>query len=289
MADTEKSDAVKPDESDSAEKAYAAAAEAVEAKSVVDSPVEFPSKAKRGPKPRPAVAPIAAIPAAEPLPVEPPPIAAAPLAAKPAVARKPQVAKAKPVIKAPLPKAVKPLAAPRKPAPVPFTKPITTITKKPAIPQLKEKTMATQATDFTTDKFGGLKDVFSDVKTKAKAAFDKGTSSIGDATEFAKGNVEAVVESGKIYAAGLQELGSTYVAESKTAFEKLTADAKELAAQKSPTDFFKLQSEIARKNFDSAIAFGSKSSEAWMKLATDAFAPISGRVSLAVDKVKTAA
>lgn len=164
----------------------------------------------------------------------------------------------------------------------------------PDISQLKDPSMDAHTNDFTntttsTPPSGGLKDVFSDVKAKAKAAFDKGTASLGDATEFAKGNVEAVVESGKIYAAGLQDLGSNYAAESKLAFETLTADVKELAAQKTPVDFFKLQTELAKKNFENAVAFGTKSSEAWLKLASDTFAPLSGRVSLAVEKIKATA
>lgn len=239
---------------DSAEKAYAAAAKTVEPK-----PVEFPAKATRGSQPRPAAKTGQAIQAA-----------AAPAKAKPA--------------------AIKPQPAPPEPAQAETSTPATTTTDSPEFSRLKDNTMATQTTDFTArDTVGGFKDVFADVKTKAKAAFEKGASSLGDYTDFAKGNVEATVESGKIFAAGLQELGSTCVAESKTAFEAMTADAKELAAQKTPTDFFKLQSEIARKNFESAMAFGTKSSEAWMKLAGDAFAPLSGRVNLAVEKIKTTA
>lgn len=281
MADPEKSDA-----GASAEKAYAAAAEVAEPKS---APVEFPSKAKRVTKAAPAK--VEAAPAPETASVEV-------VEAKAPALPKPAAVKAKPVVKAPVvkpvpPKAIKPLPAPRKLAAPVITKPKTAPTK-PAVSQIEDTTtMATQTTDSTAtagrDTFGGLKDVFTDVKTKAKAAFDKGASSLGDVTDFTKGNVEAVVESGKIYAAGLQELGSSYVAESKTAFETMTADAKELAAQKTPVDFFKLQSELAKKNFDSAVAFGTKSSEAWLKLAGDAFAPISGRVSLAVEKVKTVA
>jgi hypothetical protein len=232
MADTEISEA-----GDSAEKAYAAAAEAVEPKPVAEpAPVEFPSKAKRVPKPGVPASTVVSSPKPAPLEVAAPKAAALPVK-----------------------------AAPSKPAAPVITKPKTALIENPADSQLKETPMATQTTDFTgsagtaSNTFGGLKDVFTDVKTKAKAAFDKGTSSIGDVTEFAKGNVEAVVESGKIYAAGLQELGSTYVAEGKTAFEALTADAKELAAQKTPVDFFKLQSELAKKNFESAMAFGTKS------------------------------
>ena len=41
----------------------------------------------------------------------------------------------------------------------------------------------------------------------------------------------------------------------------------------SPADFFKLQGEILRRNFDSAVAYGSKNTEMFMKLAGDAVVP----------------
>ena len=124
---------------------------------------------------------------------------------------------------------------------------------------------------------------------RAKAAFEKTSAYASEYGEFTKGNLEAVVESGKILAAGLQDMGKTYVAEGKSAVETVTADVKEIAAIKSPADFFKLQGEIMRRNFDAAVATTSKNSETMVKLMGDAFAPISTRVSLAVEKVKQAA
>lgn len=197
---------------------------------------------------------------------------------------KPAGAKA-PVVKPVLPKAIKAPKPVRKPA-VPKPATISVTNKKSSVSQLKDTNMATSKTpDFAK----GVQDAIADVQSKAKAAFEKGTASLGEVSEFTKGNVEALVESGKIFAAGAQNLGSTYVTEGRTAFETLTADVKELAAAKNPTDFFKLQGDLARRNFDTAIAAGSKNSEALLKLINEAFAPISGRVSLAVDKVKQAA
>ena len=143
----------------------------------------------------------------------------------------------------------------------------------------------TAAADFTDT----IKTVITEAQGKAKAAYEKGTASIGEASAFAQGNVEAVVESSKILAEGLQKLGTGLVAESRDAFEGLTAEVKELAAVKSPSDFFKLQSDFMRKYFDSAIAFGSKQSEAMMKLSTEAAAPLSRRVSLAMETLKAPA
>lgn len=135
----------------------------------------------------------------------------------------------------------------------------------------------------------GFKTIFSDAQDKAKDTFSKANAALGDYNDFAKGNVEAVVESGKILAAGLQDFGTAIVAESRSAFEAMTADVKELTAAKSPADFFKLQSELLRKSFDSVVAQGSKNTETWLKLANEVAAPISGRVSLAVEKVRQAA
>jgi hypothetical protein len=140
--------------------------------------------------------------------------------------------------------------------------------------------------DMTSTYQNGFQDTFSEVQGKAKEAFEKGSSMLGEFGEFARGNVEAVVESSKILASGLQDLGASFAAEGRSAFETITADLKELAAVKTPADFLKIQSELIRKSFDGAVAYGSKNSEAALKLASDAYAPISGRVSLAVEKVR---
>lgn len=191
--------------------------------------------------------------------------------------------KAKVVAKKTVRKSVK--AAPAKAASKPTAKPVTRPT---TVSQIKDTIMTktkTTAADFTTK----LTEVASEAQERAKAAFEKSSALLSEAGEFGKGNVEAIVESGKILAAGLQELGKDYVAEGKSAFETMTADVKELAAVKSPADFFKLQGEILRRNFDAAVASGSKHSEALVKLANDSFAPISTRVSVAIEKVKQAA
>lgn len=253
---------------DSAEKAYAAAAEAVTEAPVVV--VTEPDTAKPDAKAAKVAKPVK--------------VAAAPAKA-PAKAKKPVAAK---IVLAKPAKAVKAT----KPAPAPKPSKAKPVAKKTAaksgstLSQIKD-TIMTKAK--STDFVGTIKGAFAEAQTKAKDAYAKGTAAVTEAGEFAKGNVEAVVESGKILSEGFKTLGTDYVAEGKKAFETMTADAKELAAVKSPADFFKLQSDILRRNFDAAVALSTKNTEAAFKLANDAFAPISGRVSLAVAKVKQAA
>lgn len=159
--------------------------------------------------------------------------------------------------------------------------------KKPA-PNFKDTIMA-KTQNVAEELTAKVQEAMTEAQERAKLAFEKSQVLAGEAGEFTKGNVEAVVESGKVLAAAMQDMGKDYVAEAKSAFETVQADLRELAAVKSPADFFKLQGEILRRNFDAVVASGSKNSEKAVKLANEAFAPIQNRVSLAIEKVKQAA
>ena len=239
-----------------AEKAYAEAAAKV---------VEAP-KAEKAPAVKKVAAPkkpVAAKPAAKKVAVKKP-------AAKKVAAKK---------IAAPKKAPVKPVAAKKaaKVAAAPKTNPVI---------KLKDTIMATAK---NTDITATAKEVIADVQTRAKTAYAKTTVLAGEATEFGKANVEAVVESGKIFFAGAQDIVKSDIETGKAVLETVTEDAKKVAAIKSPTELMQLQGEIARRNFDALVSFGSKRTEAWVKLYNDAFAPISNRVSVAAEKISKAA
>ena len=251
---------------DSAEKAYAAAAEA--------KPVTIDAEPGR------VAAPATVAPSAKPVATK-----AAPKRAAAEKKAAPKKAAAK-RIKKPAAKA-KP-AAGKKPVLAKATPKVPPVASKPkpTITQLKEKIMATAKTADFAKPFA---DAVGELQSKTKEAYEKGTAYAGEMTEFAKGNVEALVESGKVLAAGAQDMGKAYAGDAKAAYETLTADMKEMAAVKSPTDLFQLQGKIARRNFETMVAFSSKTGDAMMKLYSEAFAPISGRVSLAAEKLSKAA
>lgn len=194
-------------------------------------------------------------------------------------------AKSKPVSKKPAKTKRRTISRPRR-APAPKAKPAGAATPVPTIAELKDKIMATAK---TTDFSKPFTDAVSEFQSKAKAAYDKGAELAAEASDFAKGNAEALVESGKVYAAGVQGFGKSYVEEAKSAYETLTGDLKELAAVKSPAELFQLQAKLARRNFDTLVAYSSKNTDAALKLANETFAPISGRISLAAEKISKAA
>lgn len=296
------------------DKATAAPEAPVAETTVVTEPVPTKRKAGRPRKDAAKAALVAAPKAEKPAPAAPAPVQKAKpapkttkapeasVSPKPVAAAKPVKAKPvkspaikTPVAKAPVVKATRPVTvktATAKPAaikPVAAKSAPVRTSVKPAAAAApaprKELFIMANTTEFT-DK---LQTTFKDAAEKAKAAFEKSQGAFGEAGEFAKGNVEALVESGKILASGLQELGKGYVSEGKASFETMSADIKELASAKSPTEFFEKQSALLRKQFDAVVATSSKNSEAFLKLANEAFQPISTRVSLAVEKVKKAA
>ena len=165
--------------------------------------------------------------------------------------------------------------------------PIKISVPQPTLSELKDKIMTTAKNnvDFTQP----MTEAFGEIQTRAKVAYEKGTEVVTEVTEFTKGNVEAIVESSKIFAGGFQNLGKTYVEEAKSAYETLTGDVKEMAAVKSPAELFQLQGKIARRNFDALVATSTKNTEAVFKLANDAFAPLTGRVNVAAEKLSKVA
>jgi phasin family protein len=131
--------------------------------------------------------------------------------------------------------------------------------------------------------------LFADYNARAKAAFDKGVKLFDEFNDFAKGNVEAVVESTTIAAKGFETLGQDAADYGRKSFENASAAVKAFAGAKSPTDFFKLQSDYVRSAFDALVAETSKNAETALKLAGEVAQPLSSRAAVAVEKIKVAA
>ena len=225
--------------------------------------------------------------AAKPVATPAAPAVAAPAAAKTetaAVKTKTVKAKAKPVQK----KAAKP--APKKAAPkkaaaktiAPKAAPKAAATSKGF------KTMNDTVKKIAEDAKTRAEALTADFNERAKEAMSKTSKLAEEAVEFNKANIEALVESGKIAAKGMETLGQEGVAFARKSFEDTSAALKGYTAVKSPTEFFKLYAENSKKAFDAAVAQTSKTSELVVKLTNDSFAPISNRVSVITSKMKAA-
>jgi phasin family protein len=129
-------------------------------------------------------------------------------------------------------------------------------------------------------------EMLKDVSARAKNLMSKGGEMTKDVMEFNKANLEAVVESGKIAAKGAQTAAQNAVELTKKNWEANTSHVKSLTGVRAPADFFQMQTEFARKQFDAAVAEMSKNTEFTLKLAGEVVAPIQNRYAVVVDQVK---
>lgn len=132
------------------------------------------------------------------------------------------------------------------------------------------------------DKFQSL---FTDAGEKSQDAVRKTQLFAEQLTEAAKANVEAVVESSRIAAAGARDLGQELVASTRGGVEQASAAVKTLVEAKSPTEFFQIHTDLVRSSFDRMVAESSKLTEQWVKLTGEAIQPLSNRASVNAEKL----
>jgi phasin family protein len=142
---------------------------------------------------------------------------------------------------------------------------------------------------FTEEAKARFQTAFSEIGEKAKSGVEKSTKALEELGDIAKGNVEALMESSKIAAKGAEGIGQSAAEYGRTSFEKASATMKSFASVKSPAEFFQLQSELLSSSFDSFAKESAKSSEAFLKLAGEIVQPLSTRVSIVTEKVKSLA
>jgi phasin family protein len=104
-----------------------------------------------------------------------------------------------------------------------------------------------------------------------------------------KANLEAVSESAKIWAAGTQDLTKQVAASVQASYADSMAAFKALTAARSLTDVVTLQGDYSKAAIAKAVADTTKVTEASLKLAEQAMAPLTARVAVAVDSFSKAA
>ena len=105
--------------------------------------------------------------------------------------------------------------------------------------------------------------------------------------DLTRANVEAMVEAGRVAAEGARSIGQDVVASSRDGVEQAADAIRSLAEAKSPTEYMQLQGDFARASFDRAIAETSKLTEAMVKLAGQAFQPLSNRATANAERFNT--
>jgi phasin family protein len=105
--------------------------------------------------------------------------------------------------------------------------------------------------------------------------------------DLTRANVEAMVEAGRVAAEGARSIGQDVAASGRDGVEQAADAIRSLAEAKSPTEYLQLQSEFARSSFDRAVAETSKLTESLVKLAGEAFQPLSNRATANAERFNT--
>jgi phasin family protein len=130
-------------------------------------------------------------------------------------------------------------------------------------------------------------DILADAGQRSQQLVAKSQKAAEELSELAKANVEAIVEAGRIYAGGAKAIGQDVIASGRDGLEQASDAVKTLAEAKSPTEFFQIQSELARASFDRFVAETSKLTERFVKLAGETAEPLQTRASLNAERVNT--
>jgi len=131
------------------------------------------------------------------------------------------------------------------------------------------------------------------VPSLGPADMTKGMEKVMKSTEelvaFSQGNVEAFVKSSQIWSAGIQDLSKQVAATAQANFDETMNAFKAITSAKSLKDAFDMQASFARTAFEKSMAESGKLTDASFKLTEQAIAPISQRVTVAIESiVKTA-
>jgi phasin family protein len=120
-------------------------------------------------------------------------------------------------------------------------------------------------------------------QVKMKEQVEKAMKTAEEVMLFSQGNVEALMKASQIYASGFQDISKQFAASGKSSLEETVAFTKTLMGVKSVKEAVELQTGFTKSSIEKAVSETSKLSDASVKLAEQAIAPITARFSLAVE------
>jgi phasin family protein len=119
---------------------------------------------------------------------------------------------------------------------------------------------------------------------KVQNQMEKAMKTAEDLAAFGQGNIEAFVKSGQIWAAGIQDLSKQVAATAQAQLDETMSMFKAFSSIKSLKEMVELQNSMARSSVERAVAQSSHFTDATLKLAEQTIAPLTARVTVAVEK-----
>ncbi len=126
-------------------------------------------------------------------------------------------------------------------------------------------------------------------QVKVKKNMEKAMKTAEEFVAFSQGNMEALMKSGQIWVSGVQNLSKHMAAAAQASMEESLSTFKAMTSVKSLKEAFDLQAAFARSAMEKSVTESSKLTDASFKLTEQALAPITARVTVAVEKFSKAA
>jgi phasin family protein len=120
-------------------------------------------------------------------------------------------------------------------------------------------------------------------QAQLKGQIEKAMKKAEEVATFNQGTIDAMMKSGQIWAAGVQDISKQFAATAQTQLGETLSTFKTLTGMRSLKDMMDLQASFARSSVESAMTHTSHLTDASFKLAEQTMAPLTERVSLAVE------
>ncbi|QNM82190.1 phasin family protein [Sphingomonas sabuli] len=127
--------------------------------------------------------------------------------------------------------------------------------------------------------------LFTDASGRGEDVVKRSRKAAEELADMYRGNIDAFVEASRIAATGVQSIGQTVAAKSRDSVEQTADTVRSFAEAKSPTELLQLQGDFARSAFDRMVQDSSTFAESMVKLAGEAFQPLSNRASANVERI----
>ena len=133
--------------------------------------------------------------------------------------------------------------------------------------------------------FAPFQSMIADANGRGQEFAKRGQKAAEEFANVARANVEAIVEAGRVAAEGARTIGQDFIATGRDNVEQAADAVRSLAEAKSPTEYMQLQGDFARASFDRMVAESSRLTETMVKLAGEAFQPLSNRATANAERM----
>lgn len=135
----------------------------------------------------------------------------------------------------------------------------------------------------------GPQNIQQNTQMELKNRMEKSFKVAEDMMAFSQGNIEACMKASQIWFAGVQDISKQVAAHAQAQMQETMSALKAFGGVKSVREVVDLQASLSRSTIEKTMAETSRLADASIKLTEQSVAPLTARMTLAMDKISRAA